>query len=129
MERVQKKSSLHIEAREIATMNLEKTLKALIPYGILILLTFYALPKLIIDTGSAMFILLSVIPLICFLASIHYGYRHGFNILYLVLIALLFAPTILIYYNSSAWVYIPAYTVIALIGTLIGNSIRKAKKN
>ena len=106
-------------------MNLEKTLKSLIPYGSILLLTFYVLPKLISDTGSAMFVLLSLLPLICFSASIHYGYRHGFNILYPILVVLLFAPTIWIYYNSSAWVYAPAYAVLALIGAVLGNSLRK----
>lgn len=106
-------------------MTTEKRLKNLLPYGILLLLIFYLLPKLMVDTGSAMFLLLLMTPLLCFMISLFFGYKQGFDLLYLLMIALLFAPTLLIYYNSSAWVYIFFYTGIGLIGTLLGSFLNK----
>ncbi|HBI71561.1 MAG TPA: hypothetical protein DDY59_00010 [Lachnospiraceae bacterium] len=63
------------------------------------------LPIAIRDTGSAMAVMLMFIP---------------------VIIALLFFPTIFIFYNSTAWVYIIAYGVIAAIGNFIGKLFFKA---
>lgn len=87
---------------------------------IVILLDFYLLPLLIIDTGTAIILLLAVIPLICFCISILYGIKNSFNALYAIIVAVLFAPSIFIFYNTSAWVYIIAYGVLALIGNAIG---------
>jgi hypothetical protein len=35
-------------------------------------------------------------------------------------VAILFAPTIFIFYNTSAWVYIITYAIVALVGNGIG---------
>ena len=81
-----------------------KKLKSMLPYLLVIVLDFYLLPFLIKDTGSAMMMLLVVVPLICFVCSLSYGINNSFNWLYAMIVAVLFAPTILIFYNSSAWV-------------------------
>ena len=39
--------------------------------------------------------------------------------------SIMFAPSIFIFYNSSAWVYVVGYTVIALLGNLIALPLRK----
>jgi len=48
--------------------------------------------------------------------------------LYPVVVAILFCPSILIYYNSSASVHILWYLVVSLIGMIIGIGIRKLIK-
>lgn len=99
---------------------MKKRLIALIPYMIILILNFYLLPLLVKDTGMAMFIMLCIIPIITFCCSVAYGVRQGFNLYLPVTVALLFAPTIFIYYNYTAWVYIIVYALISLVGTGIG---------
>lgn len=94
-------------------------------YYFIILITFYLIPILIQDTGSGMFILLIVIPLITLITSIIYGLRNVFDFIYPLIVAILFIPTLFIYYNISAWVYIIAYSLIALIGEILGKILQK----
>ena len=94
-------------------------------YYLIIFITFYLIPILIKDTGSGMFILLIVIPLITLITSIIYGLRNTFDFIYPLIVAILFIPTLFIYYNSSAWVYVIAYSMIALIGELLGKTLQR----
>lgn len=103
-----------------------KKIKENLLYYLVLILNFYLLPLLIRDTGSGMLVLLILVPLICLITSILYGKKNGFNILYSLFVALLFIPSIFIYYNSSAMIYILAYGVIACIGSVIGDFLRKA---
>lgn len=102
-----------------------KPLKKMIPYLIAVVLVFYLLPFLIKDTGSGMTILLIVIPASCFLISLIYGIENSFHWLFSLLIMLLFAPTIFLFYNESAAIYILIYGILSLVGNLIGSAIRK----
>ncbi|MDD6596136.1 MAG: hypothetical protein PUE92_08870 [Catenibacterium mitsuokai] len=94
-------------------------------YYFIIFITFYLIPILIQDTGSGMFILLIVIPLITLITSIIYGLRNVFDFIYPLIVAILFIPTLFIYYNISAWVYIIEYSLIALIGEILGKTLQK----
>lgn len=89
------------------------------------ILAFYLFPLLIRDTGSAMLMLLVAMPAACFACSLVYGLLYRTLWLFPVLAAILFVPTIFLYYNSSAWVYAPIYGVVALIGAWIGRMISK----
>lgn len=99
-------------------------LKGNIVFYLLLLVNFYVVPCLIRDTGSAMFVMLVLVPGICLIVSVFYGMRNGFNFWYVLIVALMFAPTIFIFYNESAWVYAVVYAVLALIGDLIGVLVR-----
>ena len=103
----------------------KKKLKSMIPYLIINAIAFYVLPVLITDTGSAMGMMLFILPLICLITSLMYGIKNSFNIVYPIIIVLLFAPTIFIHYNSSASVYIVVYGIIAMIGNFIGKLFYK----
>ncbi len=92
----------------------------MLPHLIVIIIAFYLLPLLIIDTGSAMIMLLAIIPLICFINSLIYGQRAGFNLIYNILVAAIFVPTIFIFYNSTAWLYIIGFGIISLVGNVFG---------
>ena len=94
-------------------------------YYFIVFITFYLFPMLIKDTGSGMFILLIVIPLITFITSIIYGLKNTFDFLYPLIIAILFIPTLFIYYNISAWTYILVYSMIAVVGELLGKTLQK----
>ena len=98
-------------------------------YYLIIFITFYLIPILIKDTGSGIFILLIVIPLIIlFTSNIGNNAFSGcnkFDFIYPLIVAILFIPTLFIYYNTSAWVYVIAYSMIALIGELLGKTLQR----
>lgn len=94
-------------------------------YLIILLATFYISPLIITDTGSAMFVLLILMPLITFICSTTYGIKQGFNLVFPVIVAIIFTSTIFIHYNSSASMYILIYFIISLIGNTIGFIIKK----
>lgn len=100
-------------------------LKENIIFYILLIINFYVIPWFIKDTGSAMMIMLMIIPLSCLVISIFYGIRNVFAFWYILIVAILFIPSIFIFYDSSAWVYVVVYTVIALLGNLIALLLRK----
>lgn len=100
-------------------------LKSMLPYLTINAIAFYLLPIVIKDTGSAMTVMLLGLPIICLVTAVIYGIKNAFNLIYAIIIALLFAPTILIFYNSSASVYIAGYGMIALIGNFIGKVFHK----
>ena len=104
---------------------------SLLKYLVFNILNFYILPLFINGTGSGMVILLVIIPLICLCISAIYGKCYSFNIVYPFTVAISFIPAIWIYLNESAWIYVPAYGIIALLGNLIGASIYKynSRKN
>ena len=91
---------------------MKKRFLPLLPYLAVLTAVFYLLPLLMRDTGSAMFLMLCVMPLAAFFTGAVYGLRRGFS--------LLFLPTIFLFYNSSAWVYAPACALIALAGNGAG---------
>ena len=94
-------------------------------FYLLLLADFYIIPCFIKDTGSAMIIMLVIIPIICLITSIFYGIRNGFDFWYILIAAIMFTPSIFVFYNSSAWVYVVGYAVIALLGNLIALPLRK----
>lgn len=96
-------------------------LKKMIPYLSVIVVNFYVLPLFIFnDTGLAMLLMLVILPLICFVCSLIYGVKNRFNLLYSIFVAVLFAPTLWIFYNYTAWVYIVGYGINSLIGNALG---------
>lgn len=100
-------------------------LKKNIIFYILLFIDFYIIPRFIKDTGSAVIVMLMIIPLICLITSVFYGIRNGFDFWYILIAAIMFTPSIFIFYNSSAWVYVVGYAVIALLGNLIALPLRK----
>ena len=58
------------------------------------------------------------------IASTIFCRKYGFKIWISIIIAILFVPTMFIFYNSTACVYIIVYVIFSLIGCIIGGSIR-----
>lgn len=106
---------------------MEKT-KKMLPYLTIIILDFYLLPLFINDTGTAIMMMLVVIPLICFICSGVYGIKNSFNLFYALIVAILFVPSIFIFYNSTAWVYVLGYGIVALAGNVVGMMFHKQSK-
>jgi hypothetical protein len=102
-------------------------LRGMLPFLFPAALAFYVLPLMIVDTGSAMLVLLAVLPGICLLASFLYGYLHGFDPYFTLLGAAAFVPTIFLYYNPSACVYLAVYGCVLLAGSWIGSFLSRPK--
>lgn len=103
-----------------------KIIKSMLPYLLVLAVDFYLLPLLITDTGLGIMMMLVVMPLICIGCSIVYGSKQAFHWQYPILAMVLFLPTVFLYYNISAWVYVPSYAIAALVGNLIGSFFRKS---
>lgn len=103
-------------------------LRKMLPFLGVNICAFYILPFRIVYTGSAIFILLVEIPVICFVTSLIYGIKRSFNLIYTLIVMLIFIPTIFIFYNESAAIYILIYGVHSLIGNFIGYLIFKSKR-
>ena len=99
-------------------------IKKLLPYLMVNIICFYLLTLLMKDTGSAMFILLFVIPVITFVNAIMCGKKNSFDTLYPLLVMVIFVPYVLIYMNESATIYIFIYGVISLMGCFVGSRLR-----
>lgn len=95
------------------------------PYLIINFFVFYLSPLLIRDTGGGMFVLLMEIPVLCFIISLVYGIKNRFDFWYPLLTTLLFLPTIFIFYNESALIYVVWYGMDEVIGSLLGGTIVK----
>lgn len=108
---------------------MNKKTTAFIPYVIALAIIFYALPFFISDTGSGMFLMLFIIPLLTFICAVVFGLRQGFHIFFALVTVILYAPTIFIFYNSSAWIYIVAYAIVSLVGNLTGMMVNKNKND
>lgn len=102
-------------------------IKGMAVYLIIAICAFYLLPLIIKDTGSAMFVLLMAMPFIIFISSFFYGLFNGINLVYVLIIAVLFIPTVYIFYNLSAFVYFYIFGIVALVGNLIGGLVNKFK--
>ena len=87
---------------------------------ILVMLAFYvAAPLLCRDTGSAMFTLLCLLPVVLFILSLVYAKMNGFKWYLSIIIGLLWLPAI-IYLNESASIYALFYGVTSFVGQGIG---------
>jgi len=108
---------------------MEKIKKAL-PFALVLILNFYLLPLLIKDTGPAILMLMGITPIVTIILSLLYSYKNGVDPIMPIFCAVLFAPTIFIYYNMSAWPYMIVYAVLSLMGEGMGRlfaSIRSMK--
>ena len=103
-------------------------MKKSLPYVLLLLLDFYLLPVWIRDTGSAILMLLCIIPIGCFIGSVLYGFRRGIGLYYPLLVAALFVPSLFLYYNISAWVYLVVYGILAFLGEALGSFLSAKRK-
>ena len=103
-------------------------IQSILPGLLSCFLIFYILPFLGRDTGSFMLILLLVTPTACLVISLVQGYRTGFVMMYPFLVGLLFAPTLILFYNYTAWIYIVIYVLIAVAGMAVGSGFSKRPK-
>ena len=96
---------------------------------IVIAMMYYFIPLYLVkDTGSGIFLLLMVIPIIVFLISLVFAIKKGFRWYFSVIVGLLWFPNVYIL-NDSASSYTMVYGAISFIGQLIGTLLRKYRKS
>lgn len=95
-------------------------LREAFPYLLVLAVNFYLLPALIRDTGTAMLLMLVIMPMVAFFTGVMGGVCLGVCLWLPFAAVLLFLPTLFIYYNSSASVYVLVYGGLVLLGNLIG---------
>ena len=98
-------------------------MKKMVLHWLLLALVFYLLPLAMRDTGTAMVVLLVAMPLACLGVGLAFGMKNKNVLAFSGVAALLFVPTVFIYYNSSALVYALAFGVMVLAGCTIGRLI------
>lgn len=91
-------------------------------YSTILIIVFYLLP-LLFKGGIAFLFLIN--PLTVFICSIVFGKDSKLYFILPIISALLFLPSIFIFYNESAWIYGLFYAIISLIGSFIGNKLNK----
>ncbi|MBP3323381.1 MAG: hypothetical protein J6M16_04225 [Clostridia bacterium] len=104
---------------------MKKVILKYLPFTVVSILSFYLLPLFIKDTGSAMFVLLISIPLVTVVNSFIHGIRFGFDLFLPLISAMLFTPTLFIFYNESAWIYILVFAALTIFGSAVSVLFRK----
>lgn len=106
-------------------------IKALLLCSGLLIAAYYVLPLLGMLLGAAKaeaylsFGLLHLLfPLYLYVSSILLGLKHGFCSIYAVAAAVLFLPTLLLYFQPTVWPAALIYGAIALGGNLMGWGLR-----
>lgn len=90
-------------------------------YIMINIVAFYIFPFLSKTAGGFIFTLIFLIPMVTFISSLIYGIINGFNIVYPIIIGLIFIPCVFTYYSGSAWIYVFIYSILSLIGSLTGS--------
>ena len=90
-----------------------------------IALSYYLLLSLIKNSVTAIIILFVVIPLFCLVLSIIYGLNNPLSISYIVLVAILFIPSVFVIFYLPVWILASGYGIVALIGNAVGRMLFK----
>lgn len=104
-----------------------RRIRPILPYALIMICCFYALPPLLRDRIEESVLLLAVLPGLCFLYAVVYGWRHRISWVYPCTTALLFVPAVFLFFDWGALIYVAAYAVIALAGCLTGSFLSGTK--
>ena len=88
---------------------------------------FYAVPPLLRETRFEDFAIMVVTPAFCLGGGIIFGKINGWVWYYCVVVALIFAPTLVLNYTQSDIHYIFEYGGLALMGNLFGYAFHREK--
>lgn len=101
--------------------------KRWIPFILVMAVLFYAVPPLLAGTRFEDFALMIVTPACCLGGGLIFGKINGWVWYYCVVVALIFAPTLVLNYTQSDLHYIFEYGVLALMGHLLGYAFHRDK--
>ena len=98
------------------------SMRKMLPYIAMTAAGFFTVP--IIINGTLM---LTIIIVICFLSAFFFGLNNTLNFLYVPIVAILFAISLLLYYPYASLFYIVSFALIALLGNCMGYGYRKLR--
>lgn len=90
-------------------------------------LAFYLLPLISNDSAYSVAVLTVIVPAVAAVTSLLFGIRHGRELTVAAAIILMLSPSIFMYYDSSACVYIIAYGVLSVVFSRIGAGFHREK--
>ncbi len=100
--------------------------KKWIPYLLVMIVLFYAVPPLLYGTIFFDFALKVVTPACCLGGGLVFGKRNGWVWYYCIVVAAIFAPTLVLNYSQSDLHYIFEYGLLALMGNLFGYAFQRS---
>ena len=95
-------------------------IKMILPYVFVMICGFYILPPLLREPLGDTVLLLAILPGLCLLCAVIYGWRHRISWFYPCVIVFLF-------FDMGALIYVAAYAVTTLAGCLIGSFLSGKK--
>ena len=98
-----------------------------LPFILVMIVLFYAVPPLLAGTRFEDFSLMILTPACCLGGGLIFGKINGWVWYYCVVVALLFAPTLVLNYAQSDIHYIFEYGGLALMGSLLGYAFYREK--
>lgn len=97
----------------------------ILTYLFLNILVFYTIPVISSLTNDKFPHLILLIPALCLLVALIFGFKYNFKYFYPILVMLVYTPSIYLFYNESVIIYIFMYGMLALSGNLIGSLFSK----
>ena len=99
---------------------MKEKITSVLPFLCVVGISYYVFPFIITDTGMGIFVLLFLLPFITLVTSFVCGIMRGFNLFMPLLSAVLFVPSVFIFYNESALVYVLFYGIASIVGLAFG---------
>lgn len=99
--------------------------KKWLPFLIVMIAAFYFLPPALFGTRFEDFALKIVTPAFCLGSGIIFCKINGWVWYYCCVVALIFAPTLVLYYSQNDLHYILEYGGLAFLGSLFGYAFHK----
>lgn len=100
-------------------------LRKWIPYLIVMFVLFYLVPPALAGTAFEDFALMVITPACCLGSGIIFGKINGWVWYYCVVVAVIFAPTLVLNYAQSDLHYVLEYGFLALMGSLLGYAFHR----
>src|SRR5659263_109801 len=111
---------------------MKQILRKLIVYIIILAVVFYLIPiatKMGAPKELMITLLIVLNSIVCLGTGAIFGIKHGFKWYFLMLAPLLFIPSMYVFYNDSAFIYVVMYLFLSAAGLGIGCVIRKYSKH
>lgn len=98
-----------------------------LPYLAVMIALFYFAPPALAGTRFEDFAIMIITPACCLGSGVIFGKQNGWVWYYCVVVALIFAPTLVLNYSQSDLHYILEYGGLALMGCLLGYAFHRDK--
>jgi hypothetical protein len=116
-----------MEKRKVFTSR-KIEMKKMLPYLLVLILTYYLLPLLSSVPWWDMDCLMIYMPILSLIIGIVYGAKNGFSIFLPIVSAIIFMPAMGIHFGEIVYGYAIIYGIISLIGIILGKYVARSFK-